>query len=80
MSTRTRKLAGTVALLVFLSVYALMAMAVAIVLQVNQASKLAELAYYLIAGLLWVLPAGAIISWMSRGGQGTGEGEQRAQR
>lgn len=66
MSIRTRKLIGTLVLIVVLVVYALLAMAVAIVLQVNQASKLAELAYYIVAGLLWVLPAGAIISWMSR--------------
>ena len=38
-----RKLSGTVVLLIFLSVYALLAMAVAIVLQVNS-SKAVELA------------------------------------
>ncbi|WP_083255564.1 DUF2842 domain-containing protein [Methylobrevis pamukkalensis] len=27
----------------------------------------AELLFYIIAGLLWVLPAGAIISWMAKG-------------
>ncbi len=69
MTIRTRKLVGTVLLMAFLVVYALIAMAAAIVLQVNEASKLAELAYYIVAGLLWVLPAGAIISWMSRGGE-----------
>ncbi|MCB1514272.1 MAG: DUF2842 domain-containing protein [Hyphomicrobiaceae bacterium] len=68
MTIRTRKLIGTALLMIFLGVYALLAMAVAIVLQVNQASKFAELVYYVVAGLLWVLPAGAIISWMSRGG------------
>jgi hypothetical protein len=66
MTIRKRKLVGTIVLMVFLVVYALIAMAVAIVLQVNQASKLAELGYYFVAGLLWILPAGAIISWMSR--------------
>ena len=60
-----RKLAGTVALLVFLSVYALLAMAAAIVLQVN-ASKAVELAYYVVAGLAWVIPAGVIVKWMQR--------------
>ena len=62
MTIRTRKLIGTALLMIFLGVYALLAMAVAIVLQVNQASKFAELVYYVVAGLLWVLPAGAIIS------------------
>ena len=65
MTQRTRKLIGAVALLVLVIVYALAAMAVAIVLQVN-ASKWAELAYYVVAGLAWVVPAGAIISWMSK--------------
>ena len=60
-----RKLAGTVALLVFLSVYALLAMAAAIILQVN-ATKVVELAYYIIAGLAWVIPAGAIVKWMQK--------------
>lgn len=67
MRPRTRKFIGTIVLLVFLSVYALLAMAVAISLEVNTTSKWIELAYYAIAGLLWVIPAGAIIKWMSGG-------------
>lgn len=66
MTQRTRKLAGTIALLVFLSCYALLAMAVAIVLQVNNAGKVAELLYYVLAGLLWVVPAGILIAWMQK--------------
>ncbi len=66
MNIRTRKLIGTVALLVFLGLYALAALTVAIVLQVNEASKLTELAYYLVSGLVWIIPAGAIIAWMGR--------------
>lgn len=65
MNQRQRKLAGTVALLLFVIVYALLAMAAAIVLQVN-AGKLTELAYYVIAGLAWVVPAGIIIKWMQK--------------
>jgi hypothetical protein len=60
MTIRTRKLVGTIALLVFLGAYALVAMLVAVALQVN-ASKTVELAYYVIAGLLWVLPAALLI-------------------
>lgn len=66
MKQRQRKLAGTVALLIFLTLYALVALAVAVVLQVNDGGKLVELLYYIVAGLLWVVPAGAIISWMQR--------------
>lgn len=66
MTTRTRKLLGTVALLVLIVVYALLAMTVAMVLQMQNANKLVEFAYYLIAGTLWTVPAGAIIWWMQR--------------
>lgn len=65
MTLRTRKLVGTLALLVFLALYALAAMAVAIVMQVR-ASPAAELGYYVIAGLLWVAPAAWLIKWMQR--------------
>lgn len=65
MTLRTRKLVGAIALLVFLAVYALAAMMVAVVLQVS-ASKLVELIYYPVAGLLWVLPAMWLVRWMQR--------------
>lgn len=67
MRPRTRKFVGTIVLLVFLSVYALLAMAVAISLEVNTTSKWIELAYYAVAGLLWVVPAAVVIKWMSGG-------------
>jgi len=62
---RTRKLIGTIALLAFVIAYAFAAMMVAITLQVN-ASKFAEVAYYIVAGLAWVVPAGALIWWMQK--------------
>lgn len=65
MTVRTRKFIGAIALLVFLAVYALAAMMVAVVLQVST-SKLAELVYYPVAGLLWVLPAMWLVRWMQR--------------
>ncbi len=65
MKQSNRKLLGTIVLFVFLSVYALLAMFVAVALQVN-ASRLVELAYYVVAGLIWVIPAAGIISWMSK--------------
>lgn len=65
MRMRTRKLLGTIALLVLVIVYSLAAMMVAIALQVN-ASKFVEILYYIIAGLAWVIPAGAIIWWMQK--------------
>ena len=66
MTQRQRKFAGTIALMVLIVIYALLALAVAIVLQVREANKAVEFAYYVIAGLLWVLPAGWLISWMQR--------------
>jgi ABC-type Na+ efflux pump permease subunit len=66
MTQRKRKLIGSIALLALIMVYALLALAVAIVLQVRDANKIAELIYYVIAGLLWVVPAAWLISWMQR--------------
>jgi hypothetical protein len=66
MPIRTRKLLGTIALLIFIMVYVLLAMSVAVVLQVRGVGPLGELAYYIIAGLIWVLPAGLIVQWMAK--------------
>ena len=65
MNIRTRKFIGAVALLVFVTIYALLAMMAAIALQVYD-SKLIEVMYYIIAGLAWTAPAAAIIWWMQR--------------
>jgi hypothetical protein len=65
MTIRTRKLVGTIALFILITVYAFLAMMVAIALQVN-ASPMVEVIYYVVAGLAWVIPAGAIIWWMQR--------------
>ena len=65
MTIRTRKLVGTVALLLFLAVYALAVMLLAVVLQVNN-SKLIELAFYIVGGLAWVWPAALLVNWMQR--------------
>lgn len=66
MKQSTRKLTGTVALFVFVAIYAALAVVAAMVLQVNNASKWVELIYYIAAGLLWVLPAGLLIQWMQK--------------
>jgi ABC-type Na+ efflux pump permease subunit len=66
MTIRTRKFVGTIILIVMLTVYALLALAAAIVLQVQDANKFVELVYYVVAGLLWVIPAAFVVSWMQR--------------
>lgn len=65
MTIRTRKLIGTIVLLIFLALYALAVMAAAIVLQVS-GSKWVELAFYIIGGLAWVIPAALLVRWMVR--------------
>jgi hypothetical protein len=65
MTMRTRKLIGTVALLAFLILYAWTA-AVIGAGRISLAPAWAQFAYFLVAGLLWVLPAGLLIRWMQR--------------
>lgn len=66
MSIRTRKLIGTVALLVLLITWALVAMALAQSVLTNINGFVAAI-YYVVAGLGWVLPAMPLVRWMARG-------------
>jgi hypothetical protein len=65
MPIRTRKLIGTIVLIVFLAVYSLIAMVGASAPLIN-GNKFAELAYFLVAGFLWLIPAGLLIKWMQK--------------
>jgi Protein of unknown function (DUF2842) len=65
MPIRTRKLIGTVALLLLVSVWGLLAMALAQSVLTSINGFVAAI-YYIVAGLGWVLPAMPLISWMSR--------------
>ena len=65
MPSRTRKFIGTIALLVLVCVWALLAMALAQSVLTSTNGWLAAI-YYVVVGLGWVLPAMPIISWMSR--------------
>ena len=65
MSIRVRKLIGAVALLVLVSVWALLAMALAQSALTDINGFVAAI-YYVVAGLGWVLPAMPIIRWMSK--------------
>lgn len=65
MPVRIRKLIGAVALLVLVTVWALLAMAVAQFAFASNNSLVAWL-FYVVAGLGWVLPAMPVVSWMSR--------------
>lgn len=65
MPPRIRKLIGTIVLVPFVIFYALTAMTIAAA-KLPGTSGLVQFAYFLIAGLLWVLPAGALIAWMQK--------------
>jgi len=65
MRQRQRKLAGTVILLLFLIVYSLAASLIGVAL-LPGSQKMGQLIFYVIAGLLWTLPAGLLIRWMQR--------------
>ena len=64
MPIRLRKLIGAVALVVLVTVWALVAMAVS-QFPAIKANGVIEAIYYVVAGLGWVLPAMPLIRWMT---------------
>ena len=65
MHIRVRKLIGTIALLVLVSVWGLLAMALAQSVLTDVNGFVAAI-YYVVAGLGWVLPAMPLVKWMVR--------------
>ena len=65
MRVRTRKLIGMVVLLVFLGCYAPVVASLASG-RITTAPPIAQFAFFLVGGLVWVLPAGLLIRWMQR--------------
>lgn len=63
MPVRFKKLIGTILLVVLVIVYALLATIIAVA-QLAEAGPVAHLLFFLLSGLLWVLPAMLIIKWM----------------
>lgn len=66
MSSRLRKLTGTVLLLVWIIVYSLAAMVIGSRL-LNGTNLFWQLVVYLVTGFAWLPPAMWIVSWMHRG-------------
>jgi hypothetical protein len=66
MNRRTRKLVGTLLMLLFVFVYALVVTAIAAPVLMS-ANKAVEVFFYLIAGLAWVPPLMFLIRWMEGG-------------
>ncbi len=65
MTIRTRKVFGTIALLILVVFWSLLGMTVAQTPWLTNSGWL-QAAFYVVAGIGWVLPAMPIISWMSR--------------
>ncbi|MEN5083974.1 DUF2842 domain-containing protein [Bosea sp. TWI1241] len=60
-----RKLIGTVVILIFVCVYALVAMALAQG-RITEAAKPIQTIAYITLGLAWILPLLPLIKWMER--------------
>jgi len=67
MPIRLRKFIGTILLFALVIVWALVAMALAQAPLIHD-NEIASVAYYVIAGLGWVLPAMPLVRWMSAPG------------
>ncbi len=65
MPPRLKKFIGMVMLVGFVIVYAFTAMVIGD-MTLQTAAQPVRLLYYAIAGVVWVIPAGAIIWWMQR--------------
>jgi hypothetical protein len=65
ITPRIRKLIGTVAMLTLVTLWALIAMAVAQFV-FRSPNSVAAWVFYVVAGMGWILPAMPLIRWMSR--------------
>jgi len=65
MTPSTKKLIGTILILIWVTIYALLAMRIAVAV-LPGANPVVELLYYAIAGTAWIIPIGFMIPWMSR--------------
>lgn len=63
MPVRLKKLIGTILLVLLVIVYAIVATTIAVA-QLAESGPLVHLTYFLVGGLLWILPAMGIIKWM----------------
>lgn len=65
MRVRSRKLFGTIVLLLLLAVYATIAAVIGSG-RIALAPQWVQFAFFLTTGLAWVIPAGLLIRWMQR--------------
>jgi hypothetical protein len=64
MPVRLRKFIGTIALVLLVIVYAIVATIFAVA-QLAESGPLIQFSFFLFSGLLWVLPAMLLIKWMA---------------
>jgi len=65
LSPHVKKLIGTLVTLVWLFVYVLIAIGIAVRV-LPHANGLVQLLYYTLAGTLWIIPVGLLLPWMYR--------------
>ena len=63
MHLRVKKLIGTIVLILLVIVYALGATLFAVA-NLGQSSPVVHLVFFALSGLLWIVPAMAVIKWM----------------
>ena len=74
LNIRTRKLIGTLVLLVFLTLYSFLVMTIAVSHLPD--NGFVQFAYYLTAGVIWAFPMKYLIIWMVRPDEEPEEGHQ----
>jgi hypothetical protein len=65
MSPRLKKLIGAIVMLVWIPIYALVAMGFGVHI-LPHAGAVATFLYYAIAGTLWTIPIALMLPWMNR--------------
>jgi len=65
LTPHTKKLIVTVVILLWVPIYALLAMRVGVSI-LPDANPWVELLYYAVAGTAWILPIGLMLPWMNR--------------
>lgn len=63
MTSPLRRAVGSLVLVVFLLGYVFFAVAIGDVVVASKSGWI-QFAYFVVAGLIWVLPAGLIVRWM----------------
>ncbi len=65
MNPRIKTLIGSIILVAMMGLYALIAVTVASA-RLAESSGMVHLAFFAVTGLLWIVPAMGLVSWMMR--------------